>query len=300
MSTAQGYGWQTAALRGGELVFSTPGGIEQALRDGFFHVEQPEGLDLTAGDRFARGFYLPGEPDSTDPFRGFQHWTSERLGPRQGYYCRDDDQTEQFFLESAHWDSVYPQALARQAEAMRSLALDVLRAVLAHLELPPELWDEATGRCLSARGTYNLTFNHFRPEVPRRGLNVHKDSGWVTVLRSTDPGLEVERDGAWHPIDPRPGTFIVNFGCAIEILTRDTRTPVAAVAHRVVQQPRTDERKPDRFSYALFVDSSLDEDICPGLFRYEPGTGLRLETNFGTFLDTILHNTYQKDTAGLY
>ena len=85
----------------------------------------------------------------------------------------------------------------------------------------------ATGHALSGRGTYHLTFNHFRPEIDARGLNVHKDSGWVTVLRSLDPGLEVQRDGRWEPIDPEPGWFIVNFGCAMEILheTRPHRWP---------------------------------------------------------------------------
>jgi isopenicillin N synthase-like dioxygenase len=102
------------------------------------------------------------------------------------------------------------------------------------------------------------------------------------------------------PIVPRPGYFIVNFGCAIEVLTRRSRTPVAAVAHRVVEQPDTRGAKPDRFSYALFVDSSLDEAVCPGLFRYEPGRGLALEMSFRSFLDEILKNTYQEHTAGLY
>ncbi|AJC60537.1 tRNA-dependent cyclodipeptide synthase [Streptomyces sp. 769] len=115
-----------------------------------------------------------------------------------------------------------------------------------------------------------------------------------------EPGLEVESDGEWRPIDPAPGEFIVNFGCAMEILTRNTTTPVAAVAHRVVEQRKASPDQHDRFSYALFIDSSLDESVVPGLFRYEPGTGLELEAKFGTFLDDILHNTYQQHTTGLY
>lgn len=299
MSAVSPHGWQTARLRGGDLVFDEESGLDRAIEDGFFYVEQPHDIDLVAGDRFARGFYLPRDPASADPYRGFQRWTSDLLGPRQGYYRRVEDQTEQFFLESAAWELVYPRELIGQAEAMRSFALDILRALLEQLDVPRELWDEATGRALSLRGTYNLTFNHFRPEIARRGLNIHKDSGWVTVLRSTEPGLEVDCDDEWRPIDPVPGLFIVNFGCAMEILTRRTRTPVSAVAHRVVRQPRT-VAKPDRFSYALFVDSSLDEEICPGLFGYEPGKGLKLETSFGHFLDNILHNTYQASTTGLY
>lgn len=290
--------WQLAELRHGKLEFTTGGGLLHALRDGFFYVRQPKGLDLSAGDRFARSFYRPA--DEADPYRGYRRWTSGQLGPHQGYFCRDADQTEQFFLESAWWDRVYPPGLGHQAAAMRDFALDVQRAVLARLDLPRDLWDEATGHSLTPRGTHTLTFNHFRPEVAARGLNIHKDSGWVTVLRSTEPGLEVDRDGAWHPIDPVPGTFIVNFGCAMEILTRSTATPVAAVAHRVVRQARHDAAKPDRFSYALFVDSSLDDRVCPGLFTYEPGTGLHLETGFDTFLDEILDHTYREDGKGLY
>ncbi|MDT0267463.1 2OG-Fe(II) oxygenase family protein [Streptomyces sp. DSM 44915] len=312
MSTAAGNprtrtsrGWQLAELHDGELRFTVEDGLRHALRDGFFYVRQPAGTDLSAGDRFARSFYLPAEDPTgpgapRDPYRGFHRWTAEQLGRHQGYFCRDADQTEQFFLKSTWWDQVYPAALARQAERMRDFALAIQRAVLARLDLPRELWDQATGHSLTPHGTHTLTFNHFRPEVAARGLNIHKDSGWVTVLRSTERGLEVDRDGAWHPIDPIPGTFIVNFGCAMEILTRRTATPVAAVAHRVVRQPPSGGAKPDRFSYALFVDSSLDESVCPGLFAYEAGRGLRLHAKFGAFLDDILDNTYREDTSGLY
>ncbi|GGK27970.1 hypothetical protein GCM10011322_13140 [Salinarimonas ramus] len=92
----------------------------------------------------------------------------------------------------------------------------------------------------------------------------------------------------------------MNFGCAMEILTRDTEISVAAVAHRVREQVTRPTSGRDRFSYALFVDSSLDESICPGLFRYEPGRGLVLQARFSEFLEQILHDTYQPDTEGLY
>lgn len=290
--------WQLARLRDGALVFETEPGLSQALRDGFFFVAQPAGLDLAPGDRFARSFYLPAA--GGDPYRGFAQWTPERLAQHEGYYRREVDQTEQFFLERRFWQEVYPRELAAQAAVMQELALEILAAVLTELDLPRPLWERATGGCLGGSGTYHLTFNHFRPEVRARGLNIHKDSGWVTVLRSIEPGLEVDRAGAWVPIVPRPGTFIVNFGCAMEVLTRHTRTPVAAVAHRVVEQTNEGAAKPDRFSYALFADSSLDEAAYPGLFRYEPGQGLVLEMSFRTFLDEILKNTYQEHTAGLY
>ncbi|MBD2813804.1 hypothetical protein ID850_03270 [Xenorhabdus sp. Flor] len=106
------------------------------------------------------------------------------------------------------------------------------------------------------------------------------------------------RKQEWIPILPKEDNFIVNFGCAMEILTRDTDIPVAAVAHRVTEQK---ERKlNDRFSYALFVDSSLDKELSKGLYRYHPTDGLILETDFEDFLDKIVHKTYDKNTQGLY
>lgn len=293
--------WQRATLQEGFLEFGQPSGLSEALADGFFFIRQPAGLSLAAGDRFASNYYLPADLSSPDSFRGFKRFTSDRIGDRQGYFSREADQTEQFFLESRFWEGIFPRELTAQAVAMRDFALDVLTGVLTHLDLPRELWNRGTGQVLSGDGTYHLTFNHFRPFVDARGLNVHKDSGWVTVLRSLKPGLEVLRRGRWVPIDPEPGWFIVNFGCAMEILTRDSATPVAAVAHRVRQQTSdTGDLSPDRFSYALFVDSSLEESLCPGLFRYEPGSGLVVAEKFATFLDEIVHSTYEADGLGLY
>lgn len=296
------WNWQIANLDSGKLLFKHANGFENALRDGFFFVQQPEQLCLEAGDRFARSFYLDksvGLEKIVDPFAGFQSWTEGNLGKYQGYFCRDVDQTEQFFLESTHWEKVFPNALLLQAEQMRSFTFNLLRAILSKLDLPEALWEQATGHCLTPKGTHTLTFNHFRPNIQARGLNIHKDSGWITVLRSLEPGLEVDCNGKWYPINPIQGTFIVNFGCAIEILMRNTRTPVAAVAHKVVHQ-RPQKNKPDRFSYAMFIDSSLDESLCEGLYQYDPIYGLQLYSKFSGFLDEILDNTYKLNTVGLY
>lgn len=289
------YQWQRAVLSARRLHFDRAEGLQQALRDGFFFVEPAQAFDLAPGDRFARQFYLSGH----GTYRGFCTQTETELGKHQGYFCRDADQTEQFFLRSSDWHRLFPEAVRIQAQCMKTLAIEVLLAVLASLDIPPALWRKATGHCMASQGTHTLTFNHFRPQVNARGLNIHKDSGWVTVLRSLEPGLEVLRDGFWYPIDPRPGSFIVNFGCAMEILTRHTATPVAAVAHRVVQQPR-EPGKADRFSYALFLDSSLDKRFCEGLYSYRPQIGLRLEADFEQFLKSILEHTYEPHSAGLY
>jgi hypothetical protein len=86
----------------------------------------------------------------------------------------------------------------------------------------------------------------------------------------------------------------------MEILTQSCATPVNAVAHRVRAQQPGGPLPEDRFSYGLFLDSSLNPDFCPGLWRYQPGTGLMLATPFERFLDRIVQNTYDKNSQGLY
>lgn len=181
------YPWQRAVLAGHRLHFDQVDGLQRALRDGFFFVQPLQAFDLAPGDRFARQFYVPGH----GAYQGFCRQTETELGRHQGYFCRDADQTEQFFLRSTHWHRLFPEALRLQAQCMKAMAIEVLLAVLASLDIPAVLWRKATGHCMASKGTHTLTFNHFRPQVNARGLNIHKDSGWVTVLRSLEPGLEV-------------------------------------------------------------------------------------------------------------
>ncbi|ETS31926.1 hypothetical protein BB987_20695 [Photorhabdus temperata] len=294
------YEWASSKLQNGRLLFDTTDGFRRAVKDGFFFIKAPDTLNLSSGDLFATNFYLPKTGNSYDAYRDFKSWTTEKLAEREGYFLRNADQVEQFFLEHRFWKNVFPLSLVTQATQMKEFGLEVLRAILSQLDIPAKLWNKATGGCLSGLGTYHLTFNHFRPTVRSRGLNIHKDSGWVTILRSLEPGLEILRKGEWLPIIPRPDTFIVNFGCAMEILTRYATIPVAAVAHRVVEQKPGEQSGVDRFSYALFIDSSLDKNVSKGLYSYKHDKGLVLETSFEEFLNKILHNTYEQHTQGLY
>ncbi|WP_413738521.1 2OG-Fe(II) oxygenase family protein [Sodalis sp. RH21] len=293
------YQWVTASLKNNDLIFIEEDGFERAIEDGFFFIKVPDDIDFIGGDLFANEFYKMKTGDIVDNYRGFHTWTSSNLAPREGYFVRTDDQVEQFFLEKQFWAKVFPEELRILAERMQFFGLLVLESVLKSIDLPVELWDEATGRSLSGRGAYHLTFNHFRPSVQARGLNVHKDSGWLTILRSIDPGLEVLRKGEWVPINPKADHFIVNFGCAIEILSHKMKKKVSAVSHRVTQQTENGNTN-DRFSYALFIDSSFDETVCQGLYSYSDNNSLIKEKELASFIDDIVNRTYQRDGDGLY
>jgi hypothetical protein len=295
------YKLQTSEIVNDKLLFDNhERGFLTALNDGFFFLKMPEELDLSGGDLFATNFYKnkEGAQIFLDQFRGFKQYTPDKLDKHEGYYCREVDQTEQFFLERRFWHKIYPLSLIDLAEKLKTLSIIILHNILSELGIPKEIWGQATGGCSDNTGMYHLTFNHFRPEKEARGLNIHKDSGWVTILRSIEPGLEAYINDQWLPITPKPGYFIVNFGCAFEILTKNMPQPVNAITHRVVQQ--TSFKQQDRFSYALFADSSLNEELCKGLYEYDIKNGLVLKINFNTFLDNILKATYQEDTVGLY
>lgn len=291
-------GWQRARLCHESLVFETSGGLASALRDGFFYVSIPEVLDLRPQDHFVRSFYHEASVERNNSYAGFKAYGSSDLGPYQGYFARDSDQAEQFFIEKKNWNLLFPLDLTCTSYALLSFTLTLLREIFSKLGVPDDNLQEGTGGCLTEHGTHTYTFNHFRPVNHPRGLNVHKDSGWLTVLRSFDPGLEILRDGAWISINPIEGYFIVNFGCAMEIFTRNLPCQVTAVTHRVVSQPT--DRPSDRFSYALFVDTSLSKDNMRGLYEYVPKKGLKYVVDFDQFLKNILNKTYDLKTVGLY
>lgn len=279
------------------LRFDEAKGFDRALSDGFFLLKIPTGVELDAGDRFVRHFFEPPARGKLAPYTGYRNRIVP--GDYQGYFKREHDQWENFYIERSNW-GMLPAAVARTGKAMSGIGIDVLRATLGHLGIPEVEWNKLTGGLTAKRGHQMLAFNHFRSDKPVRGSKFHRDSGWITMLRSLEPGLEVRRGRQWLPVVPRPDAFVMNFGCAIEILTKDTRTPVAAVAHRVVEQQARPEGVPDRFSYALFADSSLDTAQCEGLYRFDPHAGLVLAADFNDFLDKILANTYERDTEGLY
>ena len=66
----------------------------------------------------------------------------------------------------------------------------------------------------------------------RSGVAAHVDFSWLTINLQDSAGLEVRRpDGAWTPVDVRPGAVWVHAG---ELLEHATRGRYAATPHRVV------------------------------------------------------------------
>ncbi|MFD9904550.1 2OG-Fe(II) oxygenase family protein [Streptomyces sp. NPDC059063] len=255
---------ERSRLDGDELEFERPGGFDRALAQGFFLLRIPDGLDTEAGDRFAAHFHEDRVGDDLDRYRGFRAFPVP--GAYQGYFDREHDQWENFYIERANW-ALLPKEVAALGHGMTGLGVAVLRAVLRHLDIPRDLWGEVSGGLTDDRGHQMLAFNHFRSEKETRGCKFHRDSGWVTVLRSVEPGLLGLIEGELGAINPEPGHFIVNFGSSLEVLTENLPRPVRANVHGVVSTERPAGR-PDRTSYVTFLDSRLDGTV----YRLEGGT----------------------------
>ncbi|MBA6440732.1 2OG-Fe(II) oxygenase family protein [Streptomyces sp. GMR22] len=228
-------------------------------------MEIPAEIDVSAGDTFARQFY---RGPSTAPYGRFRTIGSDHFGdPLLGFHQRIN-QIEQFLLERRFWATDYPPEIAELGEALTRLSQQVLCSVLHHVGIPEEDWARATGGCSQSAGSYHLTFNHYRPAHEDIGLSSHKDDGFLTVLRTTSPGLEVARGDHWEVVPADPDCFVINFGLAMEILTSGSDTPVAAIMHRVARQ------REDRSSYGHFSSSGCLPGQDQGIYRYAQGTGL--------------------------
>ncbi|MDG9719746.1 2OG-Fe(II) oxygenase family protein [Streptomyces sp. DH24] len=279
---------ERSRLDGERLVFDREGGFERALTQGFFLLRVPDGLDTEPGDRFAAHFHEDPVGDRLDRYRGFRD--VDVPGAYQGYFDREHDQWENFYVEKANW-GLLPAEVAELGRGMTGLGVAVLRAVFRHLDIPPRLWGTISGGLTDHHGHQMLAFNHFRSHKATRGCKFHRDSGWVTVLRSVEPGLLALVEGRLGAINPVPGHFIVNFGSSLEVLTAALPTPVRANVHGVVATER-DAGRSDRTSYVAFLDSDLDGTV----YRLENGTARPVQS-VAEFAAQEVSRTYDNNGA---
>ncbi len=254
----------SAGIEGGQLSFATDQARRQAFADGVFLLTIPGAIDVGAADRFANQFYR-GDASEYGHFRAI---TACQLGDGLLGFHQRVDQIEQFLLERRFWASHYPAEIADTGEKMTALARQILCAALDYAGIPAPAWTRATGSCAHGGGAYHLTFNHYRAQMAEVGLSSHKDDGFLTILRTTQPGLEVNRFDRWEKVVSGPDTFVINFGLSMEWLTARCKSPVAAILHRVTRQTE------DRTSFGHFSSSNfISRDR--GIFSYCPIRGLQ-------------------------
>ncbi len=87
-------------------------------------------------------------------------------------------------------------------------------------------------------------------------LHHHSDAGALTLLLQDDVGgLQVEHDGRWIDVEPRPGALVVNTGDMMQVWSNDR---YRAALHRVA--PRSERA---RYSLPYFFNPSYHTDYGP-------------------------------------
>lgn len=261
----------TAALQKAEIdqdkiCFESKEAQIRAISDGIFLLRVPGWVDLDCCDEFSQQFY---KGEHTRPYGKFRNVSGKELGDDLLGFHERTNQIEQFLIEQRHWSEILPEEIKKCADDLTFISKLIIESFLGLTDIPEEYWAKATGGCSVQKGSYHFTFNHYRPEFPGLGLSSHKDDGFVTILRTRAKGLEINIHNRWEAVEPDENYFVINFGLAMEILTKKSSRPIAAIMHRVKHQST------DRHSFGHFSSSSCLPGKDAGIFSFSTINGLQ-------------------------
>ncbi len=252
--------------------------FKESFKDGFFYLEIPQDCRelIKVGTAFANSFYKSEKVKET------------KLSGFGGYHDREKAQVEAHYAEKADWEAlsqqaIYSEELIQLAKKMNEVGIQVLKKVLAVLEIPEDRWDELTGNLSSGGGTCHFTANHYRPEKDLLGIPAHKDYGYITVLFCNTKGLQGLVENEWVDVPPLQDHFIINFGKALELMTQSDGR-VTAIAHKV---PKMDV---DRISFGIFQDGNLDSSLYS--YNSKSNTTQKVFDTYREYLAQSFKETY--------
>ncbi|KAJ3881544.1 iron/ascorbate oxidoreductase [Lentinula edodes] len=133
-----------------------------------------------------------------------------------------------------------------------------------------------------------------------QGVGPHYDAGFLTILlqASPHPGLQVQNlSGDWIDAPPIPGTFVINFGRALEFATKGI---ARATSHRVLS-PSVGSLSP-RYSVPLFHNIALDVRVRDSKYELEfPPEILKLRDERGNLsqTDSINYSEFESQPSGM-
>lgn len=134
-----------------------------------------------------------------------------------------------------------------------TLGRTLFRGFALALGLPENAFDDMAKAPPSKLRMIHYPYDGEAHDAP--GIGAHTDYECFTILLADVPGLEVMNDdGVWIDAPPRPGTFVVNIGDMLEVMTAGT---FVATAHRVRSV------KEERYSFPLFYACDYHTQIRP-------------------------------------
>jgi hypothetical protein len=264
-----------AELKNEKLIFESPEGFDEALKEGVFYIRIPEDFNYGAANKFATSYYLP-KNGVDDEYKGFKdvEFKESILG-----YSSPNDQVELLQLEAKLWHKYLPDGITSMLNQMNNISKIILKEVCDMIGVKSKDLDKITGGIDQDNALQYCIFNHYRSTKDAIGFTAHKDSGFITTLYSIEPGLEAFKNGQWYPIDPIPGYFTINLGHSFEILSAKMSKPIHAVYHRVRKTENISKNMPDRFSIGSYIGPRFDMD----LYQYQHDGKLEFYQSFMDF-----------------
>jgi len=228
-------------------------------------------------DATKRSYYIPGgggqrayTPFATEVAKGAkakdlkEFWHVARELPRGHRYA--DLMGENLYVKEVPG---WKEATNSMFSALDTFGLDILAAIAMHLKLPPDFFADKV-----QEGNSILRLLHYPPqtEPPPEGsvrAGAHEDINVITLLLGAEEGgLEVlHRNGEWLPVNPPPGSLVVNIGDMLQRLTNDV---LPSTTHRVVN-PKPERSRFPRYSTPFFLHFNPDYAITtlPGCISAE-------------------------------
>ena len=288
--------------------------IDTACRDIGFLVVEGHGVSdaiVSRADRATRALFdLPTPakehyaPRETGLFRGYHglelnaiaYSLDDRSAPpdlfeRYAIGPVDVDRADPYYTRtpmarSSYAENVWPReipdfgtAMTAYYRAMADLSLTLMRLFALALDLDEHWFDDKVDRHMTQLVIQNYPDQEKPPRAGQLRCGPHSDYGSLTVLKSEDKpgGLEVRtKDGQWTPVQPRPGTFIINLG---DLMAQWTNDRWVSTMHRVVNPPRDMKTGTRRQSLIFFHQPNYDAvvECLPtclegGRARYAPIT----------------------------
>ena len=143
--------------------------------------------------------------------------------------------------------------------AMEDLARRIMRAFAVALHLEEDFFDPFLSAPISALRALNYPQQTLAPKPGQIRAGAHTDYGSLTILlpEPGSQGLEIlTPGGAWTPVPPKPGAFVVNIG---DLMARWTNDRWVSTLHRVANPPAEANRR--RQSLAFFHQPNWDAEI---------------------------------------
>ena len=201
-------------------------------------------------ESLARSRNVDAPPDLKESFNG-----GPALGP-QG--LTDPDALAFCYAETIwpHAPEGFREAWTAYYRAMEDLAARIMRVFAAALKLPEDFFATFIDTPISALRALNYPEPAEPPKPGQIRAGAHTDYGSLTILlpEPGSEGLEVlSPEGAWTPVPPQPGAFVINIG---DLMQRWTQDRWVSTLHRVAVGARR------RQSLAFFHQPNWNAEIC--------------------------------------